>query len=83
MSRDRHSHTLIHHSVSQSVIAARPLSWWSRVAAIVRQIIGAPNYERYVAYMTTNHPECALLSRDAFFKERMNQKYTQPGSRCC
>ncbi|MEP6834615.1 MAG: YbdD/YjiX family protein [Gemmatimonas sp.] len=69
--------------MSQPAIGAPPLSWWSRFAAVVREIIGAPNYEKYVAYMTANHPECSLLSRDAFFKERMNQKYTQPGSRCC
>jgi uncharacterized short protein YbdD (DUF466 family) len=69
--------------VSHSAIATAPISWWKRFATVVRQIIGAPNYERYVEYQTKHHPECALLTRDAFFKDRMNQKYTQPGSRCC
>lgn len=69
--------------MSSPAIPAPRLSWWTRAAVIIRQIIGAPNYERYVEFMSKNHPECTLLSRDAFYKERMTQKYTQPGSRCC
>lgn len=33
--------------------------------------------------MHKNHPGCTLMTRDAFFKDRMNERYNKPGSRCC
>lgn len=60
-----------------------PESWWKKTAAIIRRIIGAPDYERYVQHMEKHHPDCALMSHDAFVTERMTAKYTRPGSRCC
>lgn len=54
-----------------------------KTLAVVRRIIGVPDYDHYVAHMEKHHPECALLSRDAFMKERTTAKYTVPGSRCC
>ncbi|MEP6764213.1 MAG: YbdD/YjiX family protein [Gemmatimonadaceae bacterium] len=54
-----------------------------RIAAVIRRIMGAPDYERYVAHMTAHHPECEVLNKDAFVRERMNDRYSRPGSRCC
>lgn len=45
--------------------------------------MGAPDYERYVEHMTKHHPECEVLNQDAFVRERMNDRYSRPGSRCC
>jgi uncharacterized short protein YbdD (DUF466 family) len=54
-----------------------------RVAAVIRRIIGVPDYDRYVAHMTENHPSCTLISRDEFTNQRMYEKYSKPGARCC
>ena len=54
-----------------------------RVLRVVRSIIGAPDYERYVAHMESHHPECAVMSRDEFMRQRLESRYSRPGSRCC
>ena len=54
-----------------------------RVAAVVRRIIGVPDYDRYLAHVTEHHPSCVPLSREEFTQQRMNDRYSRPGSRCC
>ena len=50
---------------------------------VVRAIIGAPDYERYVAHMREHHPECQIATRDEFAQQRMESRYSRPGARCC
>jgi uncharacterized short protein YbdD (DUF466 family) len=54
-----------------------------RALKVLRTIIGEPDYDRYVAHMRAHHPECAIASHDEFMKQRMESRYTRPGSRCC
>ena len=63
---------------------------WSRLRAgaraigdITRRIIGAPDYERYVAHMRRRHPGTRPLTRDQFARQCLEEKYSKPGSRCC
>jgi uncharacterized short protein YbdD (DUF466 family) len=51
--------------------------------AVLRRIIGVPDYDRYVAHMQAHHPGCAVLPRDEFMRERMADRYSRPGNRCC
>ncbi|OYV74110.1 MAG: hypothetical protein B7Z72_00925 [Gemmatimonadetes bacterium 21-71-4] len=53
------------------------------VGEITRRIIGAPDDERYAAHMRRHHPGERLLSRHEFGRQRLNEKYAKPGSRCC
>lgn len=53
------------------------------VAKVVRTIIGAPDYDRYVAHVRKCHPDHVPLSRDEFARERLQARYNQPGNRCC
>ena len=54
-----------------------------RVLGVVRTIIGAPDYDRYVQHMHQHHPECQVASRDEFMQQRLESRYSRPGSRCC
>jgi uncharacterized short protein YbdD (DUF466 family) len=54
-----------------------------QVAPVVRRIIGAPDYEAYVAHASRCHPGQPLLSRDEFVASRLADRYSRPGSRCC
>jgi len=54
-----------------------------RVLRVIRTVIGAPDYERYVQHMRAHHPTCALASRDEFMVQRLESRYSRPGSRCC
>ena len=58
----------------------------ARVAAaarIVRAIVGAPDYERYLAHMRRRHPAQRPLTRDEFVSASMRDRYEKPGARCC
>jgi len=57
--------------------------WLERTLKVVRTVIGAPDYERYVAHMRDHHPECEVASRDEFMRQRLETRYSRPGSRCC
>lgn len=53
------------------------------IARVIKQIIGVPDYERYVAHQCVAHPGCEPLTREAFMRERLEARYNRPGSKCC
>ncbi len=58
-------------------------SWIQRTAALLRRIIGAPDYATYVAHVRAHHPEREPLGEREFLAERLNARYEKPGARCC
>ncbi|MGQ0650125.1 MAG: YbdD/YjiX family protein [Gemmatimonadaceae bacterium] len=54
-----------------------------RVAPVVRRIIGAPDYDAYLAHARRCHPDQAVLSRSEFVTQRLKDRYSTPGHRCC
>ena len=55
----------------------------SRFAHTLRTVIGAPDYERYLSHLRECHPNEKPLTRTEFATQRMNDRYSKPGSRCC
>jgi len=55
----------------------------SRFASIVRFVIGAPDYERYLEHMSARHPNEKPLTRAEFARQRLDDRYSTLGSRCC
>jgi uncharacterized short protein YbdD (DUF466 family) len=54
-----------------------------RIVRVARTVIGVPDYDRYLAHVRVAHPERTPLSRDEFMRQRMETRYSTPGSRCC
>jgi len=54
-----------------------------RVGAVVRRIVGVPDYPRYLAHMREHHGGEPLLSRREFFAQAIDHKYGRGRSRCC
>jgi uncharacterized short protein YbdD (DUF466 family) len=54
-----------------------------RVSAIIRRIIGAPDYSAYLRHVSSHHPDCKPLSEAQFLDEQLTARYSTPGSRCC
>lgn len=52
-------------------------------ARIARTVVGAPDYDRYLAHMRHRHPAQRPLTRDEFARARMEDRYNRPGARCC
>ncbi len=66
--------------------ATDPRTWRTRLAralAVVRTIIGVPDYDRYVAHCARHHPEQAPMPRDEFLRRHLEDRYRRPGARCC
>jgi uncharacterized short protein YbdD (DUF466 family) len=65
----------------------RGLTFLSRnvryAARITRAILGVPNYERYLAHVHALHPQATPLTRDEFERQRLHDRYSRPGARCC
>ena len=57
--------------------------WLSGAGKVLRRIIGAPDYETYLAHMGRRHPEQPTLSYAEFARASMVDRYNRPGSRCC
>ena len=69
--------------VNDSAAVAPVQSLVQRVAAVIRRIIGVPDYDRYCQHVQLAHPGETPVSREEFFRSQQEGKYTRPGSRCC
>jgi uncharacterized short protein YbdD (DUF466 family) len=54
-----------------------------RAACVVRRVIGVPDYDRYVAHVRAHHPGAEPMSEQEFVQQRLVDRYSRPGNRCC
>lgn len=54
-----------------------------RAAAVIRRMIGVPDYDTYLAHMREHYPECTPLDPRTFERDRLTARYKATGSRCC
>ncbi len=54
-----------------------------QLAMVLRRIIGAPDYQTYVEHSKRCRPDAVPLTRREFEKQRLHDRYSRPGSRCC
>ena len=48
----------------------------------LREISGENAYDRYLLVHAATHPEKPPMSRGEFYRNRQDEKYNNPGSRC-
>jgi uncharacterized short protein YbdD (DUF466 family) len=48
----------------------------------LKEVSGENAYDRYLEAHARTHPDKPALSRKAFYRQRMDEKYNNPGSRC-
>jgi len=53
------------------------------IASILSRIVGAPDYDAYLAHLRECHPEQTPLSKEEFVRQRLEERYNTPGNRCC
>lgn len=66
-----------------AVLARRLRSAARAAAGAARAVLGAPDYERYVAHMRAHHPGEPRLTGAEYARERLEARYSRPGARCC
>jgi uncharacterized short protein YbdD (DUF466 family) len=47
------------------------------------QVIGVPDYEAYVLHWSAKHPGEALMTREAFYRNRQEARFASGQGRCC
>jgi uncharacterized short protein YbdD (DUF466 family) len=57
--------------------------WTRAIYASLLAIVGAPNYERYLAHVHRTHPDARPLTRDEFCQRQLEGRYNRTGGRCC
>ena len=54
-----------------------------RAACILRRVIGVPDYDIYIAHLRAHHAGVEPMTREEFTRQRLADRYSRPGSRCC
>ena len=49
----------------------------------LKQIVGMPDYARYLEHANLEHPNCPLLSEREFYDQYLAQRYGGGATRCC
>jgi uncharacterized short protein YbdD (DUF466 family) len=60
-----------------------PMPTIMRIIHTIRTIAGVPDYAAYRAHVAAHHPTCEPLTESQFLEERLEARYSRPGSRCC
>lgn|SRR6478736_1596229 len=55
----------------------------SRFVALVRQLFGMPDYERYRLHHSRCHADTPPMTEKEFFRTELERKYAGGGGRCC
>ena len=55
----------------------------SRSASVLRRVIGAPDYERYLTHVRLAHPGLTPLTREQFVNDALARRYGKGAGRCC
>jgi uncharacterized short protein YbdD (DUF466 family) len=53
------------------------------LARVLRQIVGAPDYERYCEHLARHHPERTPPGREAFYRDFVGRRFGDGPTRCC
>lgn len=53
-----------------------------RAWSYLRQVTGDDAYERYLAHQMQSHPDERPLTREQYFRQRQDEKWSKV-SRCC
>ncbi len=56
---------------------------WSRLRSAFKQIVGMPDYARYLEQANLEHPHCRRLSEREFYDQYLAQRYGGGATRCC
>ncbi len=62
---------------------SRIMKMGRRLGQSLRLMVGMPEYSTYVTHMKQAHPDCPVMSYEAFFRERQEARYGGKIGRCC
>jgi len=64
--------------------AVAAVRWLRSALAVLRQIVGAPDYQRYLAHQRAHHPGRAPLSPREYYADFVRWRFGSGApTRCC
>lgn len=69
--------------IDRSKTATRLHRAWQIIVRGARLAVGVPDYDTYLRHCRRAHPDQEPMTREAFFRERMDARYGRGRSRCC
>lgn len=54
-----------------------------RVTAVLRQVVGAPDYQRYLAHHAVHHAGTTPLDPREYYAEFVSRRFGPGPTRCC
>jgi len=63
--------------------AAVVRSFMRRCLCVVREVVGAPDYDRYLEHHARCHPGTAPLDRRGYYAEFVTRRFGPGPTRCC
>jgi uncharacterized short protein YbdD (DUF466 family) len=51
--------------------------------AVIVRVLGVPDYDAYLVHHRAAHPHCTPIVREQFISERLMERYSRPGGKCC
>ena len=55
----------------------------ARLASVLRQVSGMPDYMNYVKHVRHCHPDMPVLTQREHYTEYLNTRYRDGPTRCC
>jgi len=60
------------------------LSWlWQQAVITARLAVGVPDYDNYLRHHRSVHAGLSAMSREEFYRERLQARYARGSGRCC
>jgi len=66
-----------------TLASRRPDLPTSRLLSAFKQIVGMPDYTRYLEHAREYHADCPLLSEREFYDQYIAARYGSGATRCC
>jgi uncharacterized short protein YbdD (DUF466 family) len=54
-----------------------------RLASMIRQVSGMPDYQAYMEHVRRCHPDTPIMTVREYYAEYVNGRYGEGSSRCC
>lgn len=64
-------------------LRARGLATWRLLTQAGRLMVGVGDYDAYVRHCREHHPDHPVMSREAWFRARLEQRYGGKGVNRC
>ena len=57
--------------------------WLASALAVLKRVLGMPDYAAYLAHHRARHPDCPAPTEREYYDQYVRSRYGAGASRCC